>query len=83
MRTTIPFKISQARLFLQDLIINLDDFTMLENETIFSLEQLPLISFEKNSWTQVDITIEMNLDEKMIARDGYTILDYLSDIGGM
>ena len=83
MRTTIPFKISQARLFLQDLIINLDDFTMLENETIFSLEQLPLISFEKNSWTQVDITIEMNMDEMVIARDGYTILDYLSDIGGM
>ena len=33
--------------------------------------------------TPTDITIEMNLNQKVIARDGYTILDYISDIGGM
>lgn len=31
----------------------------------------------------MDIFIEMNLDQKVIARDGYTILDFFSDIGGM
>jgi len=31
----------------------------------------------------MDITVEMNLDQKVIARDGYTILDYISDLGGM
>jgi hypothetical protein len=31
----------------------------------------------------MDITFEMNLDQKVIACAGYTILDYISDIGGM
>ena len=31
----------------------------------------------------MDITVEMNLNQVIIARDGYTYLDFLSDIGGM
>ena len=31
----------------------------------------------------MDITIEMNLSESVIARAGYNLLDYLSAIGGM
>ena len=31
----------------------------------------------------MDITIEMNLDQLVVARAGYTILDLISDIGGM
>ena len=29
------------------------------------------------------LTIERNLNQKVIARQGYTVLDYISDIGGM
>ena len=31
----------------------------------------------------MDITIEMNLNEKIIARESYSILDLISDIGGV
>ena len=31
----------------------------------------------------MDITFEMNLGLQIISRDGYTILDWLSDIGGI
>jgi len=30
----------------------------------------------------MSISVEMNLDQKVIARAGYTFVDYLSDIGG-
>ena len=32
---------------------------------------------------QLDITIEKNLNQLVIARDGYTMLDFISDVGGM
>ena len=83
MRMTFPFKISQTRLFLQDEAINLDDLTELEDGTIFSLDEMSIRSYEKDKHAQIDITIEMDLSELVIARDGYTFLDYLSDIGGM
>ena len=70
-------------LLLQDELINLDDLTELEDSTVFRLEQLPTKSYEKEYDVQLDITIEMNLNQLVIARDGYTVLDYLSDIGGM
>ena len=44
---------------------------------------LSVRSYEKDSDTQFDLTIEMNMNLKMVARDGYTILDFLSDIGGI
>lgn len=31
----------------------------------------------------MDLTIEYNLNQTIIARDGYTYFDILSDIGGM
>ena len=61
----------------------MDDVTELEDGTLFSLDKESIRSYEKDSHTQVDITIEMNLNEKIVSRDGYTFLDYLSDIGGM
>ena len=68
---------------LQDELINLDDLTELEDTTVFQLEQLPNKSYEKDYDVQVDITIEMNLNQLVIVREGYTIFDFLSDIGGM
>ena len=40
-------------------------------------------SYEKDEIVVTDVTIEMNMNLKMVARDGYTILDFLSDIGGI
>ena len=82
-RQTTPFKISTTQLILQDTIINLDDMTALTDDTIFSLEQKPLMPYEKDLITQMDITVEMNLNNIVISRDGYTFLDWLADIGGM
>lgn len=63
--------------------MNLDDLTELEDETVFRLEQLPTKSYEKDYEVQLDLTIEMNLNQLVIAREGYTALDFISDIGGM
>lgn len=83
MQTLIPYKVSTTQLFLQDKMINLDDLTELADSRIFKLDQLPTKSYEKDFDTQMDITIEMNRNQLVIARDGYTVLDYFSDIGGM
>ena len=47
-QTVFPFKISTTKLLLQDEIVNLDDLTELEDETVFRLEQLPTKSYEKD-----------------------------------
>ena len=57
--------------------------TELENETVFSLDRLPTKSYEKDYDAQLDITVEMNLNQLIVARDGYTILDFISDVGGI
>ena len=43
----------------------------------------PIKTYEKDYYTYMDFTIEMNLDQKVIARTGYTYLDFFSDIGGL
>ena len=71
-------------MFLQDVkSINMDDITELEDDTIFKLEQKPPMPYEKDDIVQMDITVEMNLNQKVVARDVYTFLDFLSDIGGI
>lgn len=72
-----------TKLFLQDELTNLDQLTELADDRIFMLQKEPLMSYEKSKDVQVDFTIEMNLSQKVIARSGYTALDWISDIGGM
>ena len=78
-----PYTLSQTQLFLQDQAINLDDLTELDDNTIFKLEPLPAQSYEKDYNAQSDITIEVNPQQRVVARDGYTFLDLLSDVGGI
>ena len=78
-----PFQISSTRLLLQDEAINLDELTELEDASIFKLDLMPMKPQEKDYNVQMDISIEMNLSQRVVARAGYTFLDYLSDIGGM
>ena len=64
-------------------MINLDDLTELEDASIFKVELKPVQSYEMDEHVQQEISVEMNLDQQVIARNGYTIFDYLSDVGGM
>ena len=49
-RETTPFKVSMSQLFLQDYtMINLDDFTELENEEVFGLEEQSKQPYEKDT----------------------------------
>ena len=38
---------------------------------------------ENLDWTQMEITIEMNLDVIKVNRSYYSLLDCMSDIGGI
>lgn len=61
----------------------MDDLTELDDDSLFRLKPLPLRPYEKDFDVQMDITIEMDLTLNILARSGYTVLDLLSDIGGM
>ena len=80
---TFPMQVSTTELFLQDQNIDLDDLTEFSSLEIFTLKDMIPRSYEKDYYTQVDITVEMNLDQEVIARESYNILDLFSDIGGI
>ena len=80
---TTPFQLSESKLHLQDMPVNLDDFTEEELDFVFQMEQIQPFSYEKDKDTTMDVTFERNMDLIIIARDGYTILDWISDIGGI
>ena len=61
-QNSIPFQVSTTELFLQDFkSINLDDITELSDNSIFKLEQKPVMPYEQDDIVQMDITVEMNL----------------------
>ena len=64
-------------------MLNLDSMTELEDSSVFYFEPMSTRPYEKDNIVQMEINIEMNLDLTVISREGYTILDFLSDIGGM
>ena len=61
----------------------MDDLTLLKDDSIFTIEPMPVRPYEKSNDVVMEISIERNLDQKVISREGYTILDFLSDLGGM
>ena len=66
------------------MLVNFDELTEVEDESVFKVEQMPIKSYEKlDTDVQVDITFERNLNLQRTARDGYTVLDWFSDIGGI
>ena len=46
----VPYKVSTTTLILQDMAIDLDDFTELQDETIFSFDSQSTRTFEKNDF---------------------------------
>ena len=61
----------------------MDDLTLIKNFTIFDLEPLPVRPYEKDYDTIMEISIERDLDLHVISREGYTLLDFFADLGGM
>ena len=79
----LPFKVSKTHLELQDYVVNLDTITEQNILTPFKLEQLPSSTQELRKGIQMELTFELNLDLAVIQRVGYTLIDLLSDIGGV
>ena len=63
--------------------MNLDDITLLQDAEPFKLNEIQTKSYEADTETLMDITFERSLDLLVIARAGYTVLDLISDIGGI
>ena len=63
--------------------MNMDEITELQDSSVFGLK--PTIHI--TSWNEKDliqgITIQMSLDQTLIERTGYTVVDILSDVGGL
>ena len=76
------FEIRQSQLTLQDLALNLDEVTELQDSSVFRL----VLGFEYPSFDPTlvgGISIGLSMDVTLIERKGYTLLDVLSDVGGM
>ena len=79
----MPLRVSKTFLDLQDLRINLDDLTVLEDDELFKLEPIAARQYSYDDSGVMDISIEMNLDRTYLIRETFDTLDLLSDVGGM
>ena len=61
----------------------MNDLTEITDSSVFSLEPIPVRPYEKDRDVVMELSIERNLDLLVIAREGYTLLDFLSDLGGL
>ena len=64
-------------------MVDLDDLTEYEDRTPFHFSTLPNRPQERNSSIVMQMTFEVGMTQQVILRHGYTILDLLSDMGGM
>ena len=73
-----------SELQLQDLALNLDSITELEDSSVFKIDSLSPRSAEYGGSTLVtEMSFQINFDVIKLQRDGYTLIDMMSDIGGM
>ena len=63
--------------------MNFDSLTELENDRVFGLQELPLRPAEWDENVIINIQFEVSLDLMIVIRDGYTVIDILSDLGGI
>lgn len=75
--------VTKTSLELQDEYFDLDSITELRDSSVFSIDELPVKSYEFDEITLSNFSFEMNLDLLRIFRQGYTFLDLISDIGGI
>ena len=65
------------------MFINIDDFTQLENDSLFKLETIPARQYNARDYVLMDMSFEMNLNQVVLSRQIYSSLDLISDIGGI
>ena len=82
-RQEIPYRIQKTQIFLQDEFVDLDDLTLIEDDSIFKVIKMPNKPYENDMNVQISVTVEMSLEQSVVARTGYTFLDVLSDVGGI
>ena len=65
-------------------MLNLDDVTELEDASVFKIKQHGKFPAETSTEFYVyGISLDVNLDQTVVSRSGYTFLDVLSDVGGL
>ena len=62
--------------------MNMDEMTKISYDGLFKLMRKHVMPYEKPDETWVSVTIERSLDLQSYERSLYTVLDFLSDIGG-
>ena len=78
-----PKYMTLTNLELQDLIVDFDTWTVLEDTSPFSFEKQIPRADERSKDLIIQISYEVNFDQKVISRQGYTLLDVLSGVGGI
>ena len=75
----------RMKVSLQDMILNLDDFTLFESDRLWTLERGPIqiLDYTTRAGSLGTLGIELSQDLIHYERTGYTLLDLLSDIGGI
>ena len=68
---------------MQDLVVDFDEITQLQDSRVFSLERGGLIPYMEEDDLVQGIQIEVNANLTLIQRSGYHIIDLLSDVGGL
>ena len=80
---SLPFKVQTSRINLQDHFVNFDSLTELENDKVFSLVEMRQRPAQWDDDIIMNISFELSLDLLIVLRDGYTIIDIISDLGGI
>ena len=86
-KTEVPFKLRRTELRLQDYLFDMDDITQLEDTSVFRLQQThsrpDVIKKQGSDQALMRISIEMSMTLTVIERNGDTLLDMFSAIGGL
>ena len=79
------FKVVKTEVELQDLYIDLDDATVFGADSLFELK-MQSSRIREEIWREGimhEIDFEMGKEKKVLERNIYTVLDFISDIGGV
>ena len=61
----------------------MDEVTELQDSSVFRLRKSGIWNDYNDQNKIYSIQIQMSMDQTLIERNGYTILDILSDVGGL
>jgi len=79
----IPYKVRRTEARLQDLFVHFDELTELKNSNLFELVQLPPRAYEYFEDVIMAVSLEIDPDKYVVTRKVYTVLDLLSQVGGL